>query len=184
MADRPSGLSEERLEILRLVENQTVTAEEAGRLLEALDRSDRSHQAMQPTAPFMPVSPLPPMPPSPPAGSVRIRITDLASDTIRINLVLPYRLVDSGLKLAKRLAPDHMLEGKDIRRSIEEGYWGPLLDITDDDKRVEIIVEGSGPIHPEPSRIDRQVDRDIRRMEHKLERDLDRMERDLDRALD
>jgi len=46
MAERePSGLSEERLEILRLVENQTVTAEEAGRLLEALDRSDRSHGA-------------------------------------------------------------------------------------------------------------------------------------------
>lgn len=162
-----SGLSEERLEILRLVENQTVTAEEAGRLLEALDRSDRSFSASQPTAPFTPVLPIPPAPPSSPGGSVRIRITDLSSGKAKINLVLPYRLVDSGVKLAKRLAPDHMLDSKEIRRSIEDGYWGPLLDITDDEKRVEIIVEGA-PAHPR---------REFRRFERDLERSI---ERDLD----
>jgi len=158
-----SGLSEERLEILRLVENQTVTAEEAGRLLEALDRSDRSFSASQPTAPFTPIPPSPPAPPSSPGGSVRIRITDLSSGKAKINLVLPYRLVDSGVKLAKRLAPDHMLDSKEIRRSIEDGYWGPLLDITDDEKRVEIIVEGA-QVHPR---------REFRRLERDLERDLD-----------
>lgn len=136
------GLSEERLEILRLVENQTISAEEAGRLLEALDRSDRSSQAAQRTTPIMMTPPGPPDPPAPKAGSVRIRITDLSSGKAKINLVLPYRLVDSGVKLAKRLAPEHMLDSREIRRSIEDGYWGPLLDITDDDKRVEIIVEG------------------------------------------
>jgi hypothetical protein len=137
-----SGLSEERLEILRLVENQTISAEEAGRLLEALDRSDRSSQAAQRTTPIMMAPPGPPDPPAPRAGSVRIRITDLSTGKAKINLVLPYRLVDSGVKLAKRLAPEHMLDSREIRRSIEDGYWGPLLDITDDDKRVEIIVEG------------------------------------------
>jgi hypothetical protein len=140
-----SGLSEERLEILRLVENQTISAEEAGRLLEALDRSDRSSQAAQRTTPIMMTPPGPPDPPAPRAGSVRIRITDLSSGKAKINLVLPYRLVDSGVKLAKRLAPEHMLDSREIRRSIEDGYWGPLLDITDDDKRVEIIVEGGSP---------------------------------------
>jgi hypothetical protein len=138
-----SGLSEERLEILRLVENQTVTAEEAGRLLEALDRTDRANRASQATAPYMPSPPLPPEAPRASGGSVRIRITDVASGKAKINLVLPHRLVDSGVKLAKRLAPEHMLDGREIRRSIEEGYWGPLLDITDDEKRVEIIVEGA-----------------------------------------
>jgi hypothetical protein len=137
-----SGLSEERLEILRLVENQTISAEEAGRLLEALDRSDRSSQAAQRTTPIVMSPPGPPDPPAPRGGSVRIRITDLSSGKAKINLVLPYRLVDSGVKLAKRLAPEHMLDSREIRRSIEDGYWGPLLDITDDDKRVEIIVEG------------------------------------------
>jgi hypothetical protein len=48
--------------------------------------------------------------------------------------------------MVKRMAPEQMLvlDGKDIRRSMEEGFWGPLLDITDDKQRVEIIVEG-GP---------------------------------------
>jgi hypothetical protein len=143
----PAGLSEERLEILRLVENQTITAEEAGRLLEALDRSDRSRQLAGATAPIGMV--LPPAPPNFPGsagsagGSVRIRITDISSGKARINLVLPSRLVDSGIKLAKRIAPEHMLDAREIRRSIEDGYWGPLLDITDDNQRVEIIVEGA-----------------------------------------
>jgi hypothetical protein len=140
-----SNLSEERLEILRLVENQTISAEEAGRLLEALDRSDRSDRSFQAAQQTMPMRPSPPGPPDPPPfkpGSVRIRITDIATNKTQINLVLPSRLVDSGVKLAKRLAPEHMLDSREIRRSIEEGYWGPLLDITDNEKRVEIIVEG------------------------------------------
>ena len=153
-----SGLSEERLEILRLVENQTVTAEEAGRLLEALDRSDRANRSSQATAPFFPVPPQAPEPPRPSGGSVRIRITDITSGKARINLVLPHRLVESGVKLAKRFAPEEMLDSREIRRSIEEGYWGPLLDIADDEKRVEIIVEGALEPRREPKRYERGTD--------------------------
>ena len=158
-----SGLSEERLEILRLVENQTVTAEEAGRLLEALDRSDRSHSVSQPTAPFTPVPPFPPAPL--PQRSVRIRITNTTSGKAQINLVLPYRLVDSGIKLAKRFAPEHLLDSRDIRRSIDEGFSGPLLDLVDGEQRIEIIVEGEAM----PAGIGRERRREFRR----LERDLD-----------
>lgn len=161
-----SGLSEERLEILRLVENQTVTAEEAGRLLEALDRSDRSYAASQATAPtamFVPAAPAPPMP----QRSVRIRITNIASGKPQINLVLPYRLVDSGIKLAKRFAPEHLLDSRDIRRSIDEGFSGPLLDMVDGEQRIEIIVEGD----PQPGGHG-AVSRELRREFRKVERDL------------
>lgn len=142
-----SNLSDERLEILRLVENQTISAEEAGRLLEALDRSDRADRFQANQQRTMPMPPSPPGAPEAPVkpGSVRIRITDLKTNKAQVNLVLPNRLVDSGIKMAKRLAPEHMLDSREIRRSIEEGYWGPLLDITDNDKRVEIIVEGVDP---------------------------------------
>lgn len=159
-----SGLSEERLEILRLVENQTVTAEEAGRLLEALDRSDRSYSASQQTVPFIPVPPAPPAPPLP-QRSVRIRITNTTSGKAQINLVLPYRLVDSGIKLAKRFAPEHLLDSRDIRRSIDEGFSGPLLDLVDGEQRIEIIVEGDA-MHG-------ALGKELRREFRKLERDQD-----------
>ncbi len=142
-----SGLSDEQLEILRLVENQLMSADEAARILEALDRAN------QPTRSFAMGQPAPPPPPAPiqpptegKPGNIRIRITDLGTNQARVNLVLPSRLVDSGIKMVKRLAPEQMaiLDGRDIRRSMEEGFWGPLLDITDDNQRVEIIVEG-GP---------------------------------------
>ncbi len=141
----PAGLGEERLEILRLVENQTITAEEASRLLEALDRSDRARQdtlafTPGPQAPpfgFVP----PPERPRRPGRNVRIRITDTAEDETKLNLVLPHPLLEAGLKMAKRFAPDHLLDAKDIRESIDVGFEGPILDIHDGDQRVEIVVE-------------------------------------------
>lgn len=144
----PAGLGEERLEILRLVENQTVTAEEAARLLEALDRSDR---ARRDTVAFRPgILTPPPMVPPPVARAgrgrnVRIRISD--EDETKINLVLPHPLLEAGLKMAKRFAPDHLLDAKDIRESIDEGFEGPLLDIVDGGQRVEILVETPVGVH-------------------------------------
>ena len=158
MADETNGassLSDERLEILRLVENQTITAEEAARLLEALDRSDRSERQQRPTEPFnvpfpkgFPENMFPPGFPFGPGGgpgrrarNVRIRITDVDTEEPRLNLVLPQGLIDAGIKMAKRLAPDHIPDAKELRESIDEGYEGTILDILDEDQRVEIVIE-------------------------------------------
>lgn len=167
-AIEPRHLSEERLEILRLVENQTVTAEEASRLLEALDRSDRAERAEQVqhddqfTVPFPPGFPF--APPAPPRGgrSVRIRITDINEDQTKLNLVLPHPLLDAGLKMAKRFAPDQMLEAKEIRETIDEGFTGSILDILDGDQRVEIILEGTEPMSSRERRELRRAERRAR----------------------
>ncbi len=162
-AVEPRHLSEERLEILRLVENQTVTAEEASRLLEALDRSDRSEReerADQFTVPFPPGFPFAPPPPPRGGRSVRIRITDINEDQTKLNLVLPHPLLEAGLKMAKRLAPDQMLEAKEIRETIDEGFTGSILDILDGDQRVEIILEGIEPLS-------RRDQRELRRLERR-----------------
>jgi hypothetical protein len=151
-AVEPRHLSEERLEILRLVENQTITAEEASRLLEALDRSDRAERVGREahedhfTVPFPQGFPFAPPPPPRGGRSVRIRITDINEDLTKLNLVLPHPLLEAGLKMAKRLAPDQMLEAKEIRETIDEGFTGSILDIMDGDQRVEIILEGTEPL--------------------------------------
>ena len=162
-AVEPLHLSKERLEILRLVENQTITAEEAGRLLEALDRSDRADRVKregredQFTLPLPPGFPFAPPPPPPRGGrSVRIRITDTNEDQTKLNLVLPHPLLEAGLKMAKRFAPDQMLEAREIRETIDEGFTGPILDIMDGDQRVEIILEGTETMNRRENREQRR----------------------------
>ena len=139
------SLTEERLEILRLVENQTISADEATRLLEALDRSDISQQNQlnrnRTRSSDADMTATTRLPGKPRARNVRIRITETDSKEVRLNLVLPLGLLDSGLKMAKRIAPDRLLESKEIKDSVEEGFVGPILDIVDEDERVEILIE-------------------------------------------
>lgn len=147
-------LPEDRLEILRLVENGFMSVEEASRMLELLERADRisadpfgfafGHTPTEPIpSPRMAFAP--PAPPAPARGSVsaprnvRIRISD--EEKVQLNLVIPFGLIDSGLKLAKRFAPDSLLDSRDIRTSIEEGFVGTLLDVNDDGQHVEILIE-------------------------------------------
>ena len=157
MTDSPAtpgsteGLPEDRLEILRLVENGIMSVEEASRMLEVLDRADRIVAdpigfAFGATEPISGQKPpfAPPMPPAarrfgPAPRNVRIRISD--EEKVQLNLVIPFGLIDSGLKLAKRFAPESLLDSRDIRTSIEEGFVGPLLDINDDGQHVEILIE-------------------------------------------
>lgn len=142
----PTRLTEEQLEILRLVENQTISADEATRLLEALDRSDTAHSQPswnRPPPPDPNTNATVRLPGKPRSRNVRIRITYISSKEARLNLVLPLGLLDSGLKMAKRIAPDRLLEAKDIRDSVDEGFIGTILDILDEDEdeRVEILIE-------------------------------------------
>jgi hypothetical protein len=147
------GLPEDRLEILRLVESGQMPVEEASRMLELLDRADRiaatnpfsasgiTEPLPTPPASFAP----PPGPPmrgrnGPPPRNVRIRISQDGEP--QLNLVIPFGLIDSGLKLAKRFAPESLLDSRDIRTSVEEGFVGPLLDVNDEDgQHVEILIE-------------------------------------------
>ncbi|MGN6032698.1 MAG: hypothetical protein ACTHQE_13660 [Thermomicrobiales bacterium] len=149
------GLPEDRLEILRLVENGFMSVEEASRMLELLDRAERINADPMGFA-FGATEPIPfsrspfgaPPPPPAPSGArgggpaprnVRIRISD--EEKVQLNLVIPFGLIDSGLKLAKRFAPESLLDSRDIRTSIEEGFVGTLLDVNDDGQHVEILIE-------------------------------------------
>ncbi len=123
--------AEERLRILRMVEQRQISAEEGAKLLSALEESQREE----------------PTPPSP-LGSqprwFRVRVTDLKSGRSKVNVNIPMGLVNVGLKLGARFAPE--MEGVDANRVIEmikEGARGKLVDVEDDEggERVEIFVE-------------------------------------------
>jgi hypothetical protein len=129
-SSRRDAIREDRLEILRLLEAGTVTADEAATLLDALDRS-----APPPEDPR----------PAPSDGRnervVRIRITESGSDHVMTNLAFPLGLIESGLKIAGQFVPEYLPKAEAIRESVKTGFRGSLVDIDDGGQRVEIVVE-------------------------------------------
>ncbi|GIV62856.1 MAG: hypothetical protein AB1457_14640 [Chloroflexota bacterium] len=129
--------AEERLKILQLLQEGKITADQAARLLEALEAS-----TAQPKG-----APRPPVPPSPP-GSVgrwlRVRVTDTDTGKTRVNVRLPLNLVASGIRMGMRFAPE--IEGLDVNELmafIQSGESGHLVDVYDDEdgEHVEVYIE-------------------------------------------
>jgi hypothetical protein len=130
---RPSQrdqLREERLEILRLLEAGTITADEAATLLDALDR------AALPLANSGSASVR-----SAEARLVRIRVTESTTGRAVVNLAFPLGLIKSGLDIAGQFVPEYLPKMDAIRESVTAGFRGPLVDVDDGGQRVEIIAE-------------------------------------------
>ena len=121
--------SEERMRILKMVEEKQITAEEAARLLEALRTAGAG--ATPRDEPGR-------------ARWLRVRVTDRATGKSKVNVNLPVGLIDVGLKMGARFAPE--MAGMDmnaIHVAIKEGMQGKIVEIDDenDNERVEIFVE-------------------------------------------
>ena len=121
--------SEERLTILRLLQESKITPQEASRLLEALDAS---------AAPA--TSPIPPKK----AHWLHIRVTEMTSGRVRVNVTLPAAMVRAGLKLGSRFSSD--LEGLDpamLSEFLAQGEAGMLVDVVDEKggEHVEVFLD-------------------------------------------
>jgi hypothetical protein len=124
----------ERLKILQMLDEEKITAEEAATLLRAMEGGGRR-------------ATMPPRPPSPPGGGgrfLRIRVTDMASGTGKVNVTIPIGLVSAGLRIAERFAPE--FEGLDLaelEEVITSGVDGKIVEVMDaeDNEMVEIYVE-------------------------------------------
>jgi len=121
---------EERLEILRLLEAGTITADEAATLLDALDRATLSPPSNGSTAPS-----------SAEARKVRIRVTDSTTGRATVNVAFPLGLIKSGLDIAAQFVPEYLPKVEAIRECVTTGFRGPLVDVDDGGQRVEIIAE-------------------------------------------
>ena len=120
--------SEERIKILKMIEEGKITAEEGTRLLGALSKGDRQRDDVPLTE----------------AKWMRVRVTDLDSGKTSVNVNLPIGLVNVGLRMGARFVPD--MEGyeiEEISEALRQGLTGKIVDIVDEDegKRVEIYVE-------------------------------------------
>jgi hypothetical protein len=118
-------MQNERDRILKMVEAGQVSAAEASQLLNALTAEQRAADRVR-------------------SRLVRVRVTDLHSGRQKANVTIPIGLVNVGLRLGARLAPQ--LSGsalEDLLRGVERGANGRLLEWQDleEGERVELFVE-------------------------------------------
>lgn len=124
--------AEERLKILKMIEDGKISAEEGAKLLAALSEGRR-----------MPGVPQPPRPPGGPRW-LRIRVTDVHSGRSKASVQIPLDLVDAGMKIGAHFAPE--VEGVDmnnVMQAVRTGMTGKIIDVMDeeDGEHVEIYVE-------------------------------------------
>lgn len=124
--------TEERMQILNMVAEGTITAEEGAKLLAALDPEGKQRKASasmgQPSAPRW----------------FRVRVTDLETGRDKVNVNLPMSLVDVGARMGARFAPElEDMDFHDIMEQIKGGAQGKIIEVEDidDGERVEIYVE-------------------------------------------
>jgi len=124
--------ADERIQILKMIENRQISAEEGARLLSALEDK--------------PSAELPP-PPSPQTRGrwLNVRVTDQRSGKRKVNVRIPLSLVDVGLKLGAKFSPVG-LEGLDMNQimsAVKAGGTGKIVDVEDeeDGEHVEIYIE-------------------------------------------
>jgi hypothetical protein len=123
--------TEERMQILKMVAEGTITAEEGAKLLAALEPEtapQRHSLAGEPSEPRW----------------FRVRVTDLETGRNKVNVNLPMSLVEVGTRMGARFSPE--LEGldfHDIINQVKSGAQGKIVEVEDMDggERVEIYVE-------------------------------------------
>ena len=126
---------EERMKILKMIEEGKISAEEGAKLLAALAEGRRS--SLDPSAPGRPGRPGAPR-------TLRIRVTDMVTGRSKASVQIPLALVDAGMKIGAHFAPE--VEGVDMTNvmdALRSGVTGKIIDVTDEDdgEHVEIFIE-------------------------------------------
>jgi hypothetical protein len=119
---------EERMQILKMIEEGKISAEEGAKLLAALAAGSKPAPVKREGAP----------------KQFRVRVTDLNSGRNKVNINIPMSLVNVGLKMGARFAPD--IEGinfDEVMEAVRSGSQGKIVDVVDeeDGERVEIYIE-------------------------------------------
>jgi hypothetical protein len=124
--------AEERMRILKMIDEGKISAEEGARLLSALSEGRRGSNP--PTPPRMQGA----------ARWLRVRVTDVATGRSKATVQIPIALLDAGMKIGAHFAPE--VEGVDmstIMEALRSGMTGRIVDVIDeqDGEHVEIFVE-------------------------------------------
>jgi hypothetical protein len=130
--------SEERLKILKMIEEGKISVEQGMQLLESIGTEKKAVAPAQ-------VPAAPPVPANPRAARwFRVRVTDMDTGRVRVNIRMPINVITTGFKLGARFSPE--VEGMDMGQlmdAIRAGETGQIVDVMDekDGEHVEVFLE-------------------------------------------
>ena len=120
---------EERFKILKMLEDKKITAEEAAKLLEALESSEKKEG----------------LKPDRPGKNLRIKVYEGDLSKPKVNVNIPLTLVKFVGKIlpdkAKTKLDEHGVSLEQIMEMIEKEEVGKLVEVQEENERVEIYIE-------------------------------------------
>jgi hypothetical protein len=121
---------EERAQILQMVSDGKISAEEGARLLSAIASHDRPEGTARTSEALR-------------GRWLRVQVFSMATGRPKVNFSLPMGLVSVGLKLGAQFVPELVDVEDEIMATVEEGTLGKILEVEDpeDGERVEIFIE-------------------------------------------
>ncbi|MBC8505416.1 MAG: hypothetical protein ISR58_08930 [Anaerolineales bacterium] len=123
--------AEERMKILKMIQEGKISADEGAKLLKALSSSSEK--------------PVKAKNPSGGARWLRVRVTDMSKGKAKVNVNLPLKLIDAGLNIAAQFVPDVEFEemGTAVSEAIADGLTGKIVDVVDaeDGEHIEVFIE-------------------------------------------
>ncbi|HEY8530869.1 MAG TPA: hypothetical protein VIL08_01350 [Limnochorda sp.] len=122
---------EERMQILKMLQEGRITAEQAGELLDALEAAPPAKESRRP-----------------PHSPRFLRVVAYEGSAAKINVNVPLDLVRVLSNLiprevlkVRRADGEHVLDVDAILRAVEEGAAGKIIEVEGDDSRVEVFVD-------------------------------------------
>ncbi|MDH4222618.1 MAG: hypothetical protein OEV55_03655 [candidate division Zixibacteria bacterium] len=122
-------MTEERMKILKMLEDKKINAEEASKLLEALESSEKKDETFSTKG----------------RKTLRIKVfeNDLTKPKVNINVPLPL------VKFLGKIIPDiaktklnkHGVSFEQILEMVEKEQVGKLVEVQEGNERVEIYIE-------------------------------------------
>jgi hypothetical protein len=120
---------EERLKILKMVEDKKINAEDAAKLLEALESSEKKEETFSGKG----------------GKTLKIRVFENDLTKPKANINIPLSLVKFIGKIlpdkAKTKLNEHGISFEQIMEMIEKEQVGKLVEVQEEDERVEIYIE-------------------------------------------
>ena len=120
---------EERIRILEMIQRGQITAEEGARLLDALRQAPSAGTDQPGDRRKTP-------------RQLHIRVTDLETGRHKVDMRMPWSLVNVGVGMGARFAREE-IKVEDFVEAVQAGADGKIIDVVDeeDSERVEIFVE-------------------------------------------